>query len=115
MLILLGSCGRFQAKPLPLPPTPSIAGDMGWILVKESYARLKVKAGEASVDLGHLRDGTILEVRGRTLAQGRHGDGLVYWYLVDGESEPGWISSEDVELSASREQAQYLAAKARSP
>lgn len=104
-LALLGGCDRFQSKPLILPPTPSITGSLGWLLVKESYARLKVEARSDSSDAGHLRDGEILEVEGREYGKGVETGSRVIWYLVKSEKGRAWVSGEDVEILASREQA----------
>ena len=103
-LALLVSCGLFQSKPLPLPPTPSIAGDLGWLVVKESYSGVRSSTG-ASAALGHLRDATVLEVLGRDFGPSRSLGTNVLWYLVRADEVQGWVSSEDVEVFDSKEQA----------
>ena len=105
LVFLLVSCDRFQPKPLALPQTPPISGSLGWLLVKESYALLKTEAGGEGAPAGQLRDGAILEVLGREYGTGKTSGSRVIWYLVASETGHAWVSAEDVEVFASKEQA----------
>lgn len=99
------SCAPGSRQGLSLPPTPSIFGDPGWLLVREAYATLKSRPGFVSPDSGHLRDGLVLEIKGRAYASGADGDSTILWYLVSSDEGSGWISSADCDVFASKEQA----------
>ena len=99
------SCLPSANKGLVLPPTPSILGDPGWLLVKEAYATLKARPGFDALDAGHLRDGIVLEIKGRAFAPAKDGDPSILWYLVTSEEASGWISSANCEVFDSKEQA----------
>lgn len=105
VFMLLASCIPSGGKGLDLPSTPSILGDPGWLLVKEAYATLRARPGAKSAEAGHLRNGLILEIRGRAYAEGSQGDTAVLWYLVTSDDGSGWISSAACEVFASKEQA----------
>ncbi|MFZ4617448.1 MAG: SH3 domain-containing protein [Rectinemataceae bacterium] len=104
-LAFLVSCNPSQREVITLPPTPPISGNLGWILVKEAYARVKAGASESLEEVGHLRDGSVLNVEARDY--GPAGDGsTILWYRVNGEGRKGWVSSRQVEVYSSRLQAE---------
>lgn len=99
------SCAPARPRGLELPPTPSIFGDPGWLVVKAAYATLKSRPGAASPDAGHLRDGLVLPIKGRAFALAADGESSILWYLVSSTEGSGWVSSADCESFASEEQA----------
>ncbi len=103
--LFFAACLPSGGKGIPLPPTPSILGDPGWLLTREAYAKLKVRPGADSPDAGHLRDGLVLEIKGRAFAAGKNGEASILWYLVTSDEGSGWISSADCAIFGSKEQA----------
>jgi len=102
---LIASCGLFGHRGLALPPTPSILDDPGWLVVKEAYATLKERPGLDARDAGHLRDGLLLQIRGRAFGVGKEDNLSILWYLVSSDEGSGWLSSADCDVFASKEQA----------
>ena len=103
--LFFSACLPMPSKGLVLPPTPSILDDPGWLLVREAYSTIKEKPGIDSRDAGHLRDGLVLEIKGRAFAAGKGGEPSILWYLVESADGSGWISSADCDVFGSKEQA----------
>ncbi|MEI6387580.1 MAG: hypothetical protein WCQ50_13160 [Spirochaetota bacterium] len=104
-IAILAACDPSRREVISLPPTPSISGNLGWILVKEAYAPVMAGASEALKELGHLRDGSILEVEARDY--GPAGDGsTILWYRINSQAAEGWVSSREVEVFSSKLQAE---------
>ncbi len=103
--LFFAACLPFSNKGLVLPPTPSILGDPGWLLVRKAYSTIKERPGLDARDAGHLHDGLVLQIKGRAFAAGKTGDSSILWYLVTSDDGSGWISSEDCDVFGSREQA----------
>ena len=103
--LFFSACLPFANKGLVLPPTPSILDEPGWLLVKEAYSTLKERPGLDARDAGHLRDGLVLEIKGRAFSAAKDGDSSILWYLVSSDEGSGWISSADCEVFGSKEQA----------
>ena len=145
--LLLVSCGRSAGRNISLPADPPLSGGMGFALVKASYIRLKAEPSVRALDLGNLRDGTLVELVGRELGlqtedeakAGAEAEGL--WYRVRVVAEPsaakspgqaalpaaagkdgsaaagaleGWVRDAELEVFATRSQAERAASKAES-
>ena len=103
--LFFAACLPLPNKGLVLPPTPSILGDPGWLLVRKAYSTIKDRPGFDARDAGHLHDGLVLEIKGRAFAPGKDGEQPILWYLVTSDDGSGWISSDDCDVFGSREQA----------
>ncbi len=103
------SCGDRLPKSLPMESNPVFTGGIGWIVVSQAYARVKAEPSAFAPDLGHLRGGEVLAVRGRE----RNAEEGGSWYRIalgDGE---GWLNGAQAVFFDSRDTAERAAGKYR--
>jgi hypothetical protein len=110
-LTCLVSCGGRQARFIALPDTPPVTGGLGWLVVKDSYARLKLEPRRDAPDAAHLRNGAMTAILGRDYGEGRSPGTRSLWYRIAMPEGSGWILSDDVELYESKAQALHSLTK----
>jgi hypothetical protein len=107
--LLLGSCIPAEESALKLPPNPILSGGPGWVVVKEAYVRLKESPAQASRDLAPLRRGSVFQVVGRDLGNPNSAADKGLWYRLKAEGTEGWAQEVDLDVYASKEQAERAA------
>lgn len=103
------SCGERLPKSLPMEPNPVFTAGIGWIVVSRAYVRVKAEPSSEAPDLGHLRGGDVLAVRGRERNPREGGS----WYRIalgDGE---GWMDGAQAVFFESRDAAERAAGQYR--
>jgi len=114
LLLFVSSCSPSKEGSLNLLPTPPLSGGPAWAVVKEVYARLKESPVQGARDLSHLRRGELFEVSGRDLGSSPAGaDKRGLWYRLKAEGAEGWARAEDIDVFATKAQAELAAAKYR--
>ncbi len=122
LVVSFSSCGRPHGGLVHLPANPPLSGGLGYALVRDSYVRLKAEPRAEAADLGYLRDGSLVELLGRELASPDVGANpassrAVLWYRIRALrdfADEGWVRETELELYASREQAERAAAMRQS-
>jgi hypothetical protein len=109
LLLSLASCGPSPETAIKTRPNPVLTGGIGFVVVKDAYVRLKALPSRASADLAPLRRGSVYAVlvRDRASAGSEEDGGL--WYQLEGEGVRGWAREAELDLYASKEQAERAA------
>jgi hypothetical protein len=109
----LCGCSRLAESSLKLPANPVLSGGLGWALVKEAYVRLKEKPSDAAKDVSYVRRGEIYEISGRDFgaADPQSGQSPRLWYGVELKDSGGWLRESDIEVYASKDQAELAATR----
>lgn len=110
------SCSRTGEGSLKLQANPILSGGLGWAVVKEAYVRLKEGPTDSSRDVDHLRRGLIFKLDAREMgSQGgtaKNADPAI-WYGIESEGVKGWVRDSELDIYASRAQAEKAAAAYR--
>lgn len=102
----LSSCGPPERlSDIRLPGSPVLAVRANWGVVSDAYVALRTAAsGDAGIN-GHLRAGSVVEIREKSgspeLWKGRED----FWYRIGGESGEGWVFGTHLDLYDSRQRA----------
>ena len=114
-LILLGlsACLRPSEASVKLDPNPILSGGPGWLVVKEAFARVKEKPAADSADLAHVRRGGSYQILAVEFGTGTQDSPPSTWYRISADGVSGWIAASDIDVTASREQAEYEASGMR--
>lgn len=107
------SCSPSRESAPRLDPTPPLSGGAGWAVVKGAYVRLKERPSRASADLAHLRGGECFELSGRSLGDSGLQEDAGQWYRLKVEPLEGWVEAADLQVFASKTQAERAAKGAR--
>jgi hypothetical protein len=100
------SCSQARENSIKLAPTPPLSSGPGWAVVKGAYVRLKAKPSQAADDISHLRRGEIVEVAGRDLGSPASEADKGIWYKLKTEGGVGWTMESEVEVFATKAQAE---------
>jgi len=114
-LLALGmlACSPSREGSLKLDPTPLFSAGHGWAVVKGAYVRLKESPSQSAADLSQLRRGEILEVIGRDLGSPDEDEDRGLWYRLRAGSGSGWARAGDIDVVATRAQAERSASGKR--
>jgi hypothetical protein len=105
LALLALSCSPSRESSLKLDPTPPLSGGPGWAVVKGAYVRLKETPSQAARDLSHLRRGEVIEVIGRDLGSPGSEEDKGLWYRLKAEAGSGWARESDLDVFATKAQA----------
>jgi len=113
-------CWRIAEASIKPPANPVLSGGLGWGVVKDAYVRLKQSPSESARDLDHLRRGDIFGLNARVLGvqDNRSGkaspdDPPTVWYGISSEGSNGWVQDSELEVYASKRQAEKAASAYR--
>lgn len=113
LALVLASCFSSVDSSLKLAPSPLLTAGPGWVVVKQAYARVKEKPSRASADLAHIRKGGVYQILAVQLGDASDEGDAGPWYQIAAEGVTGWVQATDLDVVASREQAQHSAAAYR--
>lgn len=114
VLLAAASCSRFGESSLKLQANPPLSGGLGWAVVKGAYVRLKESPSDAAKDLDHLRRGGLFRLDARERGQSggessAKGDDAGLWYGLESEGIKGWVRDSELDVYASKAQAEKAA------
>jgi hypothetical protein len=108
--LLAASCSRLGGGTIKLDSNPPLSGGLGWAVVKDAYVRLKDAPSESAKDLDHLRKGLVLSLEARQLGLPDESTGkATFWFQIQTEGADGWVRGEELDVYASRGQAEKAA------
>jgi hypothetical protein len=106
------ACSRSGEGSLKLQANPILTGGLGWAVVKDAYVRLKEGPADSTKDLDHLRRGGVFRLDARRLGASASGEREI-WYELESEGAAGWVREAELDVYASRAQADKAAAAYR--
>ena len=110
--VSLSSCSRSGEGSLKLQANPILTGGLGWAVVKDAYVRLKAGPADSTKDLDHLRRGSVFRLDARELGAQSSGEREI-WYSLESEGAKGWVREGELDVYASKAQAERAAAAYR--
>jgi hypothetical protein len=116
--LVFASCTRIAMAAIKLPTNPILTGGLGFAVVKDAYVRLKGSPSESAPDIDHLRRGSVFALEARVLGSGDSYDRAsagapIEWYRITSEGTTGWVDESQLDVYASRAQAEKAAAAYR--
>jgi hypothetical protein len=116
--LAFASCTRIAVAGIKLPANPILTGGLGFAVVKDAYVRLKGSPSESAADIDHLRRGSVFALEARVLGSDDISDRAsagapIVWYKVTSEGSKGWVDESQLDVYASRAQAEKAAAAYR--
>lgn len=94
--LILGGCDRNDNR-VTLPETPVLSGTNRFVLVVDTYVRIRSTPNRESAIKTHARRGDVLKVKSRTPDE--------MWVEVQQMPVEGWVLRDSIRLYSSREQA----------
>lgn len=120
IILILGSCTRLGEASIKLPTNPILTGGLGCAVVKDAYVRLKESPSDSARDIDHLRRGSVFALDARMLSKDTNASSdresvaaPAVWYEVASEGVTGWVRESQLDVYASRTQAEKAAAAYR--
>jgi hypothetical protein len=113
--LALGSCMRMGESAIKMPANPVLTGGLGWGVVKDAYVRLKEGPTPNAHDIDHLRRGGVYALDARILGPTENTSANAadktptIWYGITSEGSKGWVRGTELEVYASKEQADKAA------
>jgi hypothetical protein len=106
------SCSRSGEGSVRVQANPILTGGLGWAVVKDAYVRLKEGPADSAKDLDHLRRGSVYRLEARQLGGQASGEREI-WYSLESESAVGWVREGELDVYASKAQAEKAASAYR--
>lgn len=106
-VLAAASCGDRLPNSLPMEQNPVFSGGIGWIVVSQAYARIKSEPRAEAPDVGHLRGGDVLAVRGRERDPRQGGS----WFRVGLGGVEGWLMGDNALFFETRAAAERAAGR----
>ena len=101
LIVVAASCSKSYSRNMELPDDPAGISNLGWAVVKTTYAKLRTIADSKASDSGILRGGSIFRCTARSIdPQGLESGGL--WYRYESESLQGWIHQDELDRKSTR-------------
>jgi hypothetical protein len=110
--VALPSCSRSGEGSVKVQANPILTGGLGWAVVKDAYVRLKEGPADSAKDLDHLRRGSVYRLDARQLGGQASGEREI-WYELESEGGVGWVREGELDIYASKAQAEKAAAAYR--
>jgi len=108
LIVAAASCSKSYSRNMELPDDPAGISNLGWAVVKTTYAKLKTSADSKASDSGILRRGSVFRCIARSIdPQGLEVGGL--WYRYEGVSLQGWTHQDELMIFDTEEQAKRFA------